>query len=257
MLARFRGVITYAAEHLHAHPIKQFRVSVNRGTQAWVQVLTVERPLVQPRLVIHPSSAVVSVIELHTDEVAEVADGPVDAVAKSGNLEVGGNNTQPPYVHRHRVRVVQEPRIRAELEHVCGDGGEQRERPQRAEDAANTGRVTDRLTESVLGRDFEVGAGGVDTADLHHVDDEVCSGERFAAIEGGHHGDRTGKLRRELRGRFGSNAQAFCVNVVQHESELRKVVEAQEVRNELAGKYDASGTDKDNVGHGSIFTYTE
>ena len=87
-------------------------------------------------------------------------------------------------VHGHRVGVVQQPRVRADLRHVRGDAGEHGEGPQAPEDAADADGVGDGLVQPVAGRDVEVAHGGVVHPHLDHVDDVVGAVERRAAVDG-------------------------------------------------------------------------
>src|SRR5690606_28094228 len=99
--------------------------------------------------------------------------GPVHAVAQADGLDLGGHVRHPPDVHGHRVRVVEEPRIGADLAHVARDAGEHREGAQRPEDTADACRVADGLAEALAGRQLEVDLGGRNAAYLDHVDHEV------------------------------------------------------------------------------------
>ena len=104
--------------------------------------------------------------------------------------------------HRHRVRVVQEPRAGADLGHVVADAEHHRRGAQRADDAADAERVADRLADAVAGRDLVVAHGRRVAADLDAVDHVVGAVERLAAVEG----RRDPRLRAERLGRRGARA---------------------------------------------------
>ena len=93
----------------------------------------------------------------------------------------------PSYVaqheHRHRVGVVEQPGVGAELGHVGGDALHHRDGAQRAEDAADAQRVADRLPQAVPARDLEVDQRGGIAADLDHVDHVIDAVERGSPVE--------------------------------------------------------------------------
>ena len=86
---------------------------------------------------------------------------------------------------RQRVRVVEEPGIRADLVHVPGDAEDDRDGAQGAEDATDADRVGDRVAQAEAGRDVEVDLGRAGAADLDRVDDEVGTTERLAPVKMG------------------------------------------------------------------------
>ncbi len=86
-------------------------------------------------------------------------------------------------VDRHRVGVVEQPRVRAELLHLAAEADHHRDGPQAPEYAADAESVGDGLLEAVLLRHLEVGDGaGLVEADLDGVDDVVGALERFLAV---------------------------------------------------------------------------
>ena len=64
-----------------------------------------------------------------------------------------------PAQHRHRVGVVQEDRLGAQLVHVVGDGRHHRDGAQRAEDPADPEGLGDGLAQPVALGDLEIDAG--------------------------------------------------------------------------------------------------
>ena len=80
--------------------------------------------------------------------------------------------------HRHRVDVVEEPRVGADGLHVVGEVEADGDGPQGAEDAADAQRVGDGLAQAVLLGDLEVDdRARVVAADLDGVDDVVGPAE--------------------------------------------------------------------------------
>jgi hypothetical protein len=104
-------------------------------------------------------------------------------VAESDRARVRAGVRQRPHQHRHRVRVVEEDGVGTQLAHVLGDGQEDRNRAQGAEDATDAERVADRLPQAEARWDLKVTQRGIEAADLNLVDDEVGPVERRAAVE--------------------------------------------------------------------------
>jgi len=91
---------------------------------------------------------------------------------------------QVPAVHRHRVRVVDQQRVRTDFKHVARDLGVGGSRAQEAEDAAGSQRVADPLVDPVGARDLHIVPVDVKPAN-HEGDDHVGrAGQRFPPIVG-------------------------------------------------------------------------
>ncbi len=86
---------------------------------------------------------------------------------------------------RQRVRVVEQPGIRADLGHVAGDAQDDRHGPQAAKDAAHADRVGDGVAQPEPARDREVDLGRPGASDLDRVDDEVGTTEGRAPVKMG------------------------------------------------------------------------
>ena len=114
---------------------------------------------------------------------ADVADGVLHRVAQPDDLRRRRARVDEPAEHRHRVRVVEEPRRGAEVGHLVPSASMWSARSQRPEDAADAERVGDRLPKPEAGRDLEVEQRGRVTADLNHVQDVVGTLERRAPVE--------------------------------------------------------------------------
>ncbi len=100
-------------------------------------------------------------------------------------------------VDRHRVRVVQEPHVGAQLFHVGAHVEQHGDRAQPPHDAADPERVGDRLAQPEPLRHLEVGhRARLVAADLDHVDGVVGAVERGAPVGG--RGD-LGRARRARR----------------------------------------------------------
>ena len=160
-------------------------------------------------------------------------------------------------VHGHRIRVVQQPGVRAHLCHVPRDVGQDRKGPQAAEDSADADGVADGLLQSVLRRDLEVAHRGVVHTDLDDVDDVVGAVECAATVgAGGHLGVSAGRAGGGSRDRL-RGLETFGVDVVQHDPRRAEFGKRQDVSEKLAGELDAAGPDDDDGGFHASFLAAE
>ena len=157
-----------------------------------------------------------------------------------------------PAEHRHRVDVLQQQRVRAQLLHVAADAEQHRDRPQPAHDPADAERVGDRLAQPEPLGDLEVDDGrGPVAADLERRHDVVGPVERGAPV--GRRLDlRPGPVRLHEAARHElGGAQALGVDV--HQRERRRVGElgeAEDVADEVAGEHRRAGADEGDPRHG-------
>ncbi len=201
--------------HVHPHPPAQLEVLVEQGVEPRIERLPPMLEPQQPGLVIDPGAGVVDLLVRDAEQRGQVVHGPEDRVAEPGDVQVGGDRAEVGDVHRHRIRVVEQPRVRADLAHVGRDPVQHRERAQRAEDPADAERVRDGLPQAVLRRDLEVPHGRRVHADLDRVDHEVGAGQSRAPIQVGGDPRRRVQLRGGPAGDQLRRLEAFGVDVVQ------------------------------------------
>ena len=123
----------------------------------------------EERLVVDAGAEERDLLDRHADEPAIISMVPCTEW-QSPTTFVSACPIDEPADHRHRVRVVQEPRVRAHLGHVVADAEHHRRGAQRADDAADAERVADRLAQRRGGRDLVVAHGRGVAADLDAVD---------------------------------------------------------------------------------------
>ena len=128
MLAGLRRVVPETAVHVDADPAAQLRVLSDAFVQAWVQISTVVLPAKDPGLVIDTRAQVTHLVERHADDFAQATYGEVDGVAQADDLQPWRDGVQVRDVHRHRIGVIEEPRIGTDLEHVLRDRRQHGER---------------------------------------------------------------------------------------------------------------------------------
>jgi hypothetical protein len=181
------------------------------------------------------------------DDAGQELRGVLDRVAQPDRADplAGG----VPAVDRHRVRVLQEQRVCADLAHVGADLGQRVHRAQTAEDAARPERVADRLIDAVPAGDLDVQRVGVHATHLEAADDDVGAGQRRAAVGGG------GDARRQVM-RLDDAAQVPLragqrrrVDVHQDDVGVAQALEGQEVGAQRQRELEPAGTDDGDGGH--------
>ncbi len=133
---------------------------------------------------VDPGAEVVDLVEGDAQPVGDVRGRVLHAVAETDRLD----RRRPVHrhaEHRHRVRVVEEEDVRADLLHRPPEIEHHRDGAQGAHDAADAQGVADRLAQTVALRDLEVDHRRRPVAaDLDHVDRVVRSIQRRAQIGG-------------------------------------------------------------------------
>jgi len=252
VLAGLCRVVPETAVHVDADPAAQLGVFRDAFVKARVQISTVVLPAKDPCLVVDPRTQVADLVEGHSDDVAQAAHGPVDGVAQADDLQLRRDGVQVCHVHRHRVRVVEEPRIGTDLEHVLRDGRQHGERAQCAEDTSDAHGVADGLAKAESGGHLEVDHRRRVPADLDRVDDEVGSLEGLPPVEvrrdHGCGAPTSGSCSRDALGR----RQPVDVDVVQVDLQVRDVAERQQVREQVAGEDNTAGAEKRDRSHGPM-----
>ena len=85
--------------------------------------------------------------------------------------------------HRHGIRIVEQPRFRTDLLHVPGKVQHHRNRPQRAEYAADAQGIRDRLLQTVFFRNLKIcDCAGIITSYLYGIDHIVCPAQRVLSL---------------------------------------------------------------------------
>ena len=145
VLAGLGRVVAQPPVHVDPHPPAQFRIGGDALVQQRVEVLAAALPAQHPRLVVDARRPVGHLVVGHVDQLAQPDHRPVHRVAQPEHLQLRRDAVQVGDVHRHRVGVVEQPRVGADLCHVAGDAGQHRKGPQAAEDSADADGVADGL----------------------------------------------------------------------------------------------------------------
>ncbi len=178
--------------HLVAHPVLAAGHQQGRFRQApRAPALAQARVEVSPRVgeleeegdVIDAGHAVADLVGGQVEVVGDLGDGVLHRVAEADLPEPREALGQRPGVDRHRVDVLQERRLAAELGHVLRGGPEMGHGAQGPHDAAHAQRVADGLAPTVRPGDLEVDhRRGPIAAHLDGGDDEIGAGERSPAV---------------------------------------------------------------------------
>ncbi len=185
------------------------------------------------------------------EHAAELRGGVLNGVAQPDGADRAGFGDGPAQ-HRHRVDVLEEQGVRAELLHVAADVEQHRDRPQAAHDPADSERVGDRLTDPVALGDDEVDhRRRMQAADLKAGDDVVRAVERDAPVGGRLHAgacpaDLGDPASHHLRG-----LKALGIDVHQRQrGPVRECGKAQQIADQVARENRRARTDdRDLRGH--------
>ena len=111
VLGGLRRVEAQPAVHVDPHAAAELGVGIDPLVQQRVQALPGTLPSQQPGLVVHARAEELHFAERHADQLAQVVHRPVHGVAHAGDLHARSDAGQVLDVHRHRVRVAQQPGI--------------------------------------------------------------------------------------------------------------------------------------------------
>ena len=237
-------------QHLEAHLIARINRGIrHRLAQTGIGILPVHLEAQEPGHVVDPGAVVAEAIRLDPEIVGQVACRVLDVVAQADHLLRGKGLVNGPGEDAHRVDVVQQHRIRAELAHVTGQLHHEGNRPQAAEDAADADGVGDGLLQAVFFRNVELRNGRLRAADQHHVDDEVGAGERGAAAGMLLDAASGAELLRGPACHHAGGLEAFGVDVVQRDDNVAQLGIIEDVRQQVPGEDHAAGADHRDPGH--------
>ncbi len=114
-------------------------------------------------------------ILFHLQLGEQVPGADLDAVAQTDGTDIG----VPLHIageHGHRIGVIDEKSVGAELLHVFGKTFQHRNGPQGTENAADSQRICNGLAQPILFGNLKVGNGtGIIAAHLNGVADIACS----------------------------------------------------------------------------------
>ena len=159
---------------------------------------------------------------------------------------------QRPGVDRHRVDILQQGGVGADLHHVLRHIPKHRHRAQAAHDAANAQRVGDGLAQAVLFGDFEIGhRTGFIAADLKGGDNEIRALQRHAAVGVGRDGCSGPDRADHGAGHRLAFGQTHRVDIHQREMTVGQRGRQQGVAHDILHEDRGARSDKGNFRHGA------
>ena len=250
VLAGLCGEVAEPPVQLDPHPPTQaLGVAFDRLVEAAVEVLAVMLEAQHERLMVEAGGEKVDLLHRHSDDLGQLLVGVLDRMTQPDHVRVAAALPDRPREHRHRVGVVEQDAVRAQLGHVVRDRQQDGDRPQPPEDTADPQGVADRLAQAVPSRDLEVAQRCLEPPDLDLVDDEVRPLERGTALEMGLDLQvRTGGLV-DRPGDLLGRGQALSVDVVQDDRRSGELGEIDQIREEDTGELNASCADQSDPRH--------
>ena len=265
--AVFRGfgeVVAEVAHHLEPHHVAVARAAGARGAvqlggaalHLGVEILSGGAQLQQPRLVVDAGNAPLGGrrIVLHLQFLQQARHAGLHRVAQADRPHRAPAQHRAGH-HRHRVGVVQQPRLRRRLLHVPRQVEHHRNGAQRAEDAADPQRVADGLAQAVALGHLEVDhRARLVTAHLNGVDHEVGAAQRLPPRAGAQVGLDPGAAGVEVAVQGSEHrlrlAQALGVDVVQGDGGGAQWLGQQAVADDVLDEHGRAGADEGDL-HGA------
>ena len=121
VLARLGGEVAQPPVELDADAPAQLGIGLDAAVEARVEVLPAALEPQDEGLVVDARAEERHLLERDVHELRQLGGRVLDGVAQPDDPLQRRAGVGRPAQHRHRVRVVQEPRVRAELGHVVGD----------------------------------------------------------------------------------------------------------------------------------------
>ncbi len=195
---------------------------------------------------------IIDLVRRNAQHMGQLVGGAEHAVAEPDVADVRAL-VQRPRQDRHRVGIVQQQRVRAELLHILRDVEHDRDRAQATHDATDAERVADRLPQTILLGNLEIPDGRrLVPADLDHVDDVVGPLQRLAPV--GRREDlrlRAGLVRDAQRHGLGV-PQPVSVDVHEVNGAVVKLGKGKKIPQQVAGENGAACSNEDDLGHGVL-----
>ena len=136
----------------------------------------------EPRQVIHTCAPPTHLPKRHASVLGQSPARILHGMTQPHARDVRNHAPRGEAHDRHRVRVVEHQRPRAQLPCITQDIQIHRHRPKRLKQPPRPDRVADALVDIVLRRDVVVVGGAVDPLDLDAAEQVIAAGQDFTAI---------------------------------------------------------------------------
>jgi hypothetical protein len=218
--------------------------------QARVEVIVAALEAKEPCLVIDARDQEVHFVVGHAELARQHAGRVLHAVAEADSRDA--ETIQVPAAHRHRVGVVDQERLGAQLRHVDSQAAIDRRRAKKAEDVARPERVANRLVESIAARNLDIESIGIETANLEGDDNMRCAVQGTAAVGRGLDPGRIAMVIDQLAGGAGGALQPVGVDIHQGDGGVAQLGEAQQISHQAERKNVAAGANDCDLRHRSF-----
>jgi hypothetical protein len=201
--------------------------------------------LQKERHMVDASGAVADLVAGNIEIMRQLHRRALHGMAQADLSDGGISGRYRPGVDRHRVDILQQDRVRADLHHVGADTPQMRRGAQAAHDAADAQRVGDRLAQAVALGQFEIGDGaGLVAADLKGDDDEIRAAQRAALFRCGFDARLDAERRDHLAGDDSAFLQPQRIDVHQRDRRARQSGALQYVANNVLHEHCRAGADE-------------
>ena len=144
----------------------------------------------------------------------------------------------------HRIGIVEEMRIRAQVGHVAGDVQHLRDHPHGARDTTRHGRVADRLKDAMTAGNFDIALPAFATPDGNGCYYEICARKDSPPIGGRGDRDRSLLGRQHLGHQFAHRIQRDRFDIHKCQFPKMRFPGEDDVRHQPLGEYRAARADQ-------------
>ena len=179
VLGGLRHVVAKAPENLIAHHIRMYIFPCKSAfANLRINVHTVLFQLQKPCLMVDPRDLITQMVCWHSKSAQKIRRTDLHAVAQADHFNACAFQHRARN-DRHRIDVIEQPRIRADLHHIPHDVLHDRNCTQSAENTADPKRIGICLLQPVLCRNLKIRHHTPISADLDRADHKVCTAQRL------------------------------------------------------------------------------
>ena len=193
---------------------------------------------------------------LNAEIARKIAGRVLDVVTEADDALLRKGLVDRPGQDAHRVGVVQQHRVGAELAHVGDEIEHEGDGAQAAEDAADADRIGDGLLQPVFPGYVEIEQRRFVHADLDHIDDEVAALQRAATVEMFLDDCIGAELLRRPARHHAAGLEPLGIDVVQRDHHAPELGEIQDVCQQVLDEDGAARAHHGDLDHGIVLLET-
>lgn len=194
-------------------------------------------------LMVYAGTEIINLMAWCADPICKHLRGMLHTVAQAGDIHVG-IRLHRFAEHTHRVRIVEKQGVRAEALNIPADIQHKRNVPQRAENAADTARVSDVHADTKLIWNIHFQLGNIRIAVENCADYTVCTLKRSAPVRCRRNVRRNLHCPDNLFNAFFCICKTLFINVHQAQFCVPKVFKVQQIHDKIPGKNHTACADK-------------